>query len=143
MTLPLRWAPGDKAVVRVTVRADWSPGVYIVVPSSGDRCIVQAADLELPPLVADDPRVVEIVAAARAMVEELVGVPTEHGPRVHRALAPLEGRITCNRTDDRSDWRRVCGDVDLGEAMVVCECGALRSTKRPHGYVSTRGGSDA
>lgn len=85
-------------MVRVTVRdVDAMHGVARVdvpkIPSAWPHeIIVPLSDLELPPLVADDPRVVELVAATRDLIDAAWGnIDTARG-RVRRALAALEER---------------------------------------------------
>lgn len=39
--------------------------------------------------------------------------------------------------------RKICGDVDMGECLVECECGLFRGAARPHGYVDPRGPAQA
>lgn len=40
-------------------------------------------------------------------------------------------------------FMQACGDIELGVAVVHCECGGVRQHDRPHGYLrSVRGAPD-
>lgn len=88
--IPLRWAPGDKAVVRVEVRRieGKTEGVVAILETpSGTWTGLPVRDLQISPLVADDPRVVELVAAARLALDELQGMGFDRSSAIERRLA--------------------------------------------------------
>ena len=77
MSLPLKWASGDHALVRVKVTrivtdAISPDGEALVSIANGPHrhtnAKVPVADLQFPPLVADDPRVSHLVAVARELL---------------------------------------------------------------------------
>ncbi len=49
------------------------------------------------------------------------------------------------RTQERvnaSMRHQVCGDIEAGEMVAVCDCGAMRGSKRPHGFKATQSKSN-
>lgn len=96
MSIPLRWAAGDRAVVRVEVRHvggvdhTGADGAVVRIPL-GRAMLLPISALEIAPLVVDDPRVVELVAAARAYLRHKDEGLT---PRLEAALAAIPSTET-------------------------------------------------
>lgn len=50
---------------------------------------------------------------------------------------PVHDEAAIENARRAAGHHRVCGDVDAGSMLVICECGSLRQHDRPHAYVDT------